>query len=198
MRVKICGITNYDDAMIAVEAGADALGFVFYEASPRYIAPEKALEICRQIPPFVDRVGLFVHSDSQTINTVCTESLMSLAQIHWDAPQRLFDNLRVKSLKVVRAQSRRDVVLHTGEVCLVDAFVKEFGGAGEQLPREWFENVDCSKMILAGGLTPDNVEAATRLGVYGVDVSSGVERSRGIKDREKIVQFIKNAKRRRK
>lgn len=194
MRVKICGITSYDDAIMAIDAGADALGFVFYEASPRYITPEKAAQICNKIPVFVERVGLFVHADSQTINTVCKDSSMSLAQIHWDAPKVLFDNVGVKTLKVVRAQGRRDVLNHTGEVCLVDSYVSSFGGAGERIDPSWFEKIDCSKMIIAGGLTPENVDTVLNIGAYGVDVSSGVERSKGVKDSMKVIEFIKKVK----
>ena len=93
MRVKICGITNFQDAIQAIDAGADALGFVFYEKSPRYIAPKDALEIVQKLPPFIERVGLFVNSTSEFINSTCMKTKMSTAQVHFEANKALFDRL---------------------------------------------------------------------------------------------------------
>lgn len=194
MRVKICGITNLEDAQAAIEAGADALGFVFYPPSPRYISPDAAKEIIAKLPPFVEKVALFVNEDAQTIRSRCLESGCTLAQIHFDAPDDFFASLSFPSLRVVRAQNAEDVRRYADEYRLVDAYCEGYGGSGKRLNIEWFEGVDCSKIILAGGLDPDNVAALKPYGFYGVDVSSGVEASKGKKDPEKVRLFIAQAK----
>ncbi len=194
MKVKICGITNLKDALQAIEAGADALGFVFYEKSPRYISPVDAKMITEQLPPFVERVGLFVEETPEQIDRVCRESGMSLAQIHFDVDGTFFDQIGMKSLPVVRAACKEDVEKFSDRYRLVDAYCEAYGGSGKRLNLEWFEGVDCSKIILAGGLTPENVGEAERYGFYGVDVSSGTEAQKGIKDPLKVEQFIKHAK----
>ena len=193
MRTKICGITSYEDAMTAIEAGADALGFVFYPPSPRYITPEAAAKIIRRLPPFIEKVALFVNEDAATINAQCRLAGATLAQIHFEAPQELFDALELPYLRVVRAASREDVTLYADEYRLVDAYCEGYGGAGKRLNIEWFEGVDCSRIILAGGLDPDNVSELHRYGFYAADVSSGVEASKGVKDPEKVRRFIVRA-----
>ncbi len=194
MRVKICGITNLEDALFAIEAGADALGFVFYPKSPRYITPQKALAIAKELPPFVERVGLFVNEDKKTIEQICWESMMSLAQLHFDVDEAFVESLAIKALPVIRAKSKEDIKKFEGCYRLVDAYVPEFGGAGKRLALEWFEGIDCSQIILAGGLTPQNVAEVKKYGFYGVDVSSGVEEYKGKKDPKKVELFIQRAK----
>ncbi len=194
MRSKICGITSYEDAMIAIEAGADALGFVFYENSPRYISPREARAIIKKLPPFVEKVALFVNSDAQIINSYCQEAGATLAQIHFEAPEKLYEQLFVPYIKVIRAKEAYDILQFSNEYRLVDAYCESFGGSGKRLNLEWFDGVDCSKIILAGGLDPQNVAAVKKYGFYGVDVSSGVELSYGKKDAFKVREFIKNAK----
>ncbi len=191
MRVKICGITNLEDALDAIAAGADALGFVFYEKSPRYIRPETAKEIISELPPFVERVGLFVNCDAAFVNEIMTTCQLSLAQIHFDADSKFFDALTIKYIKVVRAECKEDLDLYADEYRLVDAFVKSYGGEGKRIDPVWFEGLDCSKMILAGGLNAQNVGDMLKFGFYGVDVSSGVEKTKGKKDRMKVYNFIK-------
>ena len=194
MRVKICGITNLKDALHAIEAGADALGFVFYEKSPRCISPQDAKMITEQLPPFVERVGLFVEETPEEIDRVCRESGMSLAQIHFDVEVDFIKKLQTKPLSVVRAACREDVEKFSDYYRLVDAYCEAYGGSGKRLNMEWFDGVDCSKIILAGGLTPENVKEIKQYGFYGVDVSSGTEAQKGIKDPLKVEQFIKHAK----
>lgn len=194
MRTKICGITSYEDAMIAIEAGADALGFVFYENSPRYISPLEARNIIKKLPPFVEKVALFVNSDAQIINSYCQEAGATLAQIHFEASSKLYEQLFVPYIKVIRAKEAYDILQFSDEYRLVDAYCESFGGSGKRLNLEWFENVDCSKIILAGGLDSQNVAAVKKYGFYGVDVSSGVELSYGKKDAFRVREFIKNAK----
>ncbi len=194
MRVKICGITNLNDALAAVKAGADALGFVFYEKSPRFISFDKAKEICQNLPPFVERVGLFVNCETSFVNEVCQKSLISLAQIHFEANEAFFKALKVKYIRVIRAKQREDLFKFQDEYRIVDAFVESYGGEGKRVNIEWFKDIDTSKIILAGGLTPDNVKDVLEFGFYGVDVSSGVERDKGVKDHKKIFDFIKAVK----
>ena len=193
MRVKICGITNLQDALDAINAGADALGFVFYANSPRYITPLKAKEIVEKLPPFVQTVGLFVNENENFINEVCAESKMQLAQIIDDNETINYGLLEVKSIKVIRVKSQKDLKDLNKDYYLLDAFVDGFGGEGKRVALEWFENLDCSKFILAGGLTSNNLKEINGYGFYGVDVSSGVEESKGKKSKQKMIDFVKEA-----
>jgi len=194
IRVKICGITSYEDAMVAVEAGADALGFVFYEKSPRFITLEKARSIVDRLPPFVERVGLFVNCSAAEVDEACNIAGMSVAQIHFDVDKHYLESIDSKVLPVVRAKEPKDVLKFSSSYRLVDAYCESYGGAGKRLNLEWFKYIDCSKIIVAGGLTPDNVAEVVRYGFYGIDVSSGVELEKGKKDPEKVKAFIKRAK----
>jgi len=193
MKCKICGITNIDDALMAIEAGADALGFVFYEKSPRYITKKEARKIIAKLPPFVEKVALFVNVDAKIINATCQEVGATLAQIHFDADAKTYDDLIVPYIKVIRAQSQKDILKYSDEYRLVDAYCEAYGGAGKRINIEWFEGIDTSKIILAGGLDSTNVASLKSYGFYGVDVSSGVEASKGIKNSTKVKAFIDNA-----
>ena len=190
MRVKICGITNLEDALDAIEAGADALGFVFYEPSPRFIRPIDAKEIVKKLPPFVQTVGLFVNESSKHINDKCKVAGMQLAQIIDDENTTEFDNLDIKYVEVVRVQNQEDLQELDGKFVLVDAFVAGFGGEGKRIALEWFDEIDCSRMIIAGGLKANNLGELKGYNFYGVDVSSGVEASKGKKDKQKMVEFV--------
>lgn len=193
MKVKICGITNLEDALDAINVGADALGFVFYEPSPRYIRPIDAKKIVEKLPPFVQTVGLFVNESSKHINDICKVAHMQLAQIIDDEDTTEFDNLEVKYVKVERIASKEDLEDLEDNFKLVDAFVPGFGGEGKRIALDWFEGIDCSKIILAGGLKAENLKELKGFGFYGVDVSSGVEQSKGKKDKQKMIDFIKTA-----
>ena len=193
MRVKICGITNLQDAIDAINAGADALGFVFYSKSPRYIEPLKAKEIVEKLPPFVQTVGLFVNENENFINEICQKSKMQLVQIIDDNELLNYDLLQMKYIKVLRVKSKEDLKNLSSDYYLVDAFVEGFGGEGKRVALEWFEDIDCSKFILAGGLTSNNLKEIDGYGFYGVDVSSGVEESKGKKSKQKMINFVKEA-----
>ncbi|MDX4026163.1 phosphoribosylanthranilate isomerase [Aliarcobacter skirrowii] len=193
MRVKICGITNKEDAHNATKAGASALGFVFYKPSPRYIEPKEALKIVNSLPPFVQSVALFVNETTDFINQVCKDSKMQLAQIIDDENIVDYENLEVKYLKVLRVKTKEDLINLENNYYLVDAFVEQFGGAGKRLALEWFKDIDCSKFILAGGLSSENLKELNGFNFFAVDVSSAVEKQKGIKDREKMVEFVKAA-----
>jgi len=193
MKVKICGITNLEDALDAIKAGASALGFVFYEKSPRYIDPFKAKEIVSELPPFIQTVGLFVNENAGFINQVCTNAKMQLAQIIDDDNYTDFTGLNYKHISVIRAKCEKDILKNEDNYILVDAFVESFGGVGKRVALEWFKDVDCSKIILAGGLKKSNLKELKGFGFYGLDVSSGVEESKGKKDKQKMINFIKAA-----
>ena len=194
MKVKICGITTFDDAIMAIDAGADALGFVFYPPSPRYISPENARTIIDRLPPFIEKTGLFVNEKADAINTMSKQSGITLAQLHFDVDDTLLKKLNIPFIRVIRAQAPEDVQLYQNEYRLIDAYVDAYGGMGKRLNLEWFDGVDCSKIILAGGLNPNNVEETKAYGFYALDVSSGVEASKGIKDADKVSVFIERAK----
>jgi phosphoribosylanthranilate isomerase len=194
MRVKICGITNLEDARHAIACGADALGFVFYPGSPRYIVPKEAARISRALPPFVERVGLFVHETPEQIDRICHDARMDIAQIHFEVEEAFLDAIEIRTLPVIRAQGPEDIVRFPDRFRLVDVYCEAYGGSGKRLNLEWFDGVACDQIILAGGLTPMNVHEVHPYGFYAVDVSSGTEQRKGIKDPEKVRQFIAHAK----
>ncbi|MFX4266368.1 phosphoribosylanthranilate isomerase [Aliarcobacter butzleri] len=193
MRIKICGITNLSDAINAINAGADALGFVFYKKSPRYIEPLKAKEIVEEIAPFVQTVGLFVNESLEFINETCKNSKMQLAQIIDDENTLDYSKLTVKYIKVLRVKEKKDLQNLENQYYLIDAFVDTFGGAGKRVALEFFKDLDCSKFILAGGLDAQNLKELNGFGFYGVDVSSAVEIEKGKKDKQKMIDFVKEA-----
>jgi len=194
MRVKICGITNLEDALTAVDEGADALGFIFYQRSSRFIPPDAAFKIIEQLPPFVEKVGLFIDSDAKYVNKAIALSGITLAQIHFEATNALYGSLIAPHLRVVRAQREADIDYLTDQYRLVDTSMQYIDRQDDKLDLDWFEGKDCSKIILSGGLTPENVEQARSYGFYGVDVNFSVESAPGKKDRDKIKAFIRAAK----
>ncbi len=203
VRVKICGITQREDAVDAVRLGADALGFVFYSASPRAIDIQKAVNIAQSLPPFVSLVGLFVDADSAYVHQVIAEVPLHLLQFHGDETPGYCEQFRRPYIKALRMKPEMDVLSQAELFCsaqglLLDAYKKGVaGGTGESF--DWHRiPVNCPKpIILAGGLTPDNVATAVSIAKpYAVDVSSGVELSPGLKDRKKVEDFIKNVSKR--
>lgn len=200
VKVKICGITNRDDALMAVEAGADALGFVFYEKSPRYVTPEHATEIIAALPPFVQAVGLFVNAPLEVVNKTCDLCGLDIVQLHGDESSEFCAQVSrrvIKAFRVKDVSSLEPIANYLVAGHLLDAYSpKEYGGTG--LTFNW----DVAKLakqygpvILAGGLTPDNVrQAVEEVAPYAVDVSSGVESAPGVKDEAKVREFIRQAK----
>lgn len=197
MKIKICGITNLQDAIDACNAGADALGFVFYKESPRYISPYEAKKIIANLPPFVQAVGLFVNETIENINKISRDSNIDLAQIIDDncfdnkGDESTYDNLEVRYVKVIRAKEKEDILKYQEEYRLIDAFVEGFGGQGKRLELSWFDGIDCSKITLAGGLDSENIKELKGYNFYSVDISSGVEQKKGIKDKQKMIDFVK-------
>jgi phosphoribosylanthranilate isomerase len=139
-------------------------------------------------------VVLFVNESASEINRLFKISHATLAQIHFDVDKNFYNELDMPYLKVIRAQSRDDIEKESDHYRLIDAYCESYGGSGKRLNIEWFDGVDCSKIILAGGLDQDNVSEVKKYGFYGVDVSSGVEESKGKKNPTKVKEFISNAK----
>ncbi len=194
MKTKICGITNINDALMACEAGADALGFVFYEESPRYITQQNAKEIIKALPPFVKTVGLFVNASASKVDEICQNIGIDIAQIHFEADDDFYEALHTPYMRVIRATCKEDIEKYRDNYIIVDAFVESYGGEGKRVALDWFDGIDCSRIILAGGLTSENLYELENYNFYGVDVSSGVEISKGKKDATKMKEFIANAK----
>ena len=201
-RVKICGITKSADALAAVEAGADALGFNFYEKSPRHISLETVAEIAKQLPPFVMRVGLFVNAPEELVMRAIGECGLTMLQFHGDEPPEFCTQFGLMSMKAFRirdAESLKEIPNYQTDAYLLDAFSPEArGGTGETF--NWDLAIEAQKfgkpIFLAGGLTPENVaDAVRKVQPFGVDVTSGVESSPGKKDHAKIRSFIVNARR---
>jgi phosphoribosylanthranilate isomerase len=200
-RVKICGITNLADAQVAIEAGADALGFVFYDQSPRFISMETAAEISKQLPPFILRVGVFVNAPKEEIVRAIAGCGLSLLQFHGDEPPEFctqFDLMNMKAFRIRDAESLKELPKYKTDAWLLDAYSSDFfGGSGEKF--NWDLAIEAQKpgrpVFLAGGLTPENAaDAVHKVRPFGVDVSSGVESAPGKKDHAKVRAFIHAAK----
>ncbi len=195
-RIKICGITNHEDAANAVAAGADALGFNFFKGSAIYISPGKAAEICAQVPAFVATVGLFVNEPLADVNRIIGSLRLGLVQFHGDETPEYCDSVGHPYMKALRATNRDQIKVEaqsfeTAQAILVDTATDgQFGGTGKTF--DWSMLPDLGKsVVLAGGLDATNVGAAiAATHPYAVDVSGGVERSRGVKDVAKMKKFI--------
>ena len=201
VKVKICGITNPKDGRMAARLGADAVGFNFYRRSPRYVTPERARAILAALPPFITPVGVFVNEAPDKVHEICEFVGLDTAQFHGDErPRDLQGYSRLKRIKAVRVATERDVQrleLYQVEAYLLDASVPgQLGGTGETFNWELArEALRCGPIILAGGLTPENVEEAIQVAEpYAVDVASGVETEPGVKDRDLMEEFIRRAK----
>ncbi len=200
VRVKICGITNRDDALHAVQAGADALGFVFHKASPRNVSPEQAAAVIKTLPPFVQAVGLFVNADVDFINATCDLCRLDIVQLHGDEPPEFCELVArrvVKAFRIKDITSLEPMTDYRVAGYLLDAWSPGvYGGTGITFNWEVAEIAkQYGRIILSGGLTPDNVrQAVERVEPYAVDVSSGVELSPGKKDPAKVQIFIRHAK----
>lgn len=204
MKVKICGITNVEDAKVAVAAGADALGFVMYGKSPRCVKPAVASAIIAGLPPFVLPIGVFVNEDAGMVRKLMDECGFALAQLHGDEPVSYCEHFGRPALKAIRLKDRT-AFLALAEFhgranvrgFVIDAFGEHaYGGTGQTV--DWTlaaEVARAAPILLAGGLTPSNVaEAIRQVRPYGVDVSSGVEQSPGKKDPDKVKAFIQAAR----
>ena len=200
-KVKICGITRMEDALAAANAGADALGFMFYEASPRRVARDVATAIIRELPPFLSRVGVFVNPSPDDVRRAIEDCRIDTLQFHGEETPEFcaqFGLRVIKAFRVRDAESLQVLSAFVGETCLLDSFVAgQHGGTGATF--NWdlaAQTVRAGRrVLLAGGLNPENAaEAVRRVRPYGLDVSSGVETTPGMKDAEKVRAFIAAAK----
>lgn len=196
-RVKICGITRPEDGLFAAQCGADAIGLVFYAASPRAVTLESAARIAESLPAFVTCVGLFVNPRPEEVNDVLEHVSIDCLQFHGEESGEFCEQFARPYIKAIRVAEGTDIGLQAAlypkaRAVLLDTYVKQIpGGTGQQF--DWSQiPADCSKpVVLAGGLTVSNVaDAIRRVKPYAVDVSGGVESSKGIKDQGKIQQFI--------
>jgi len=201
IKIKICGITNLDDALYAAEYGADALGFNFYKKSPRFIEPRKAAEIIAQLPPFVMPIGVFVDEREDKIREIQQATCIQAVQLHGDeSPEfcQRFKGRVIKAFQVKDKESLKAMAHYRVGAFLLDSYKEGMrGGTGTTF--DWHLAVVAKtfgKIILAGGLTPENVAEAVKLvQPYGVDVAGGVEKEKGIKDHAKVKKFITEVRR---
>jgi phosphoribosylanthranilate isomerase len=194
--IKICGLTREEDVDAAVAAGVDALGFVFYPSSPRYVSPQRAAELAQRIPPFVDVVGLFVNESPEAVHAVCAALPISLLQFHGDEDATYCRQFARPYLRAARVRPGLDLVefaraFPDARGLLLDAFVDGYGGGGDVFDWTLIPPDLPGFLVLSGGLTATNVgEAMRRVRPVAVDVSSGVEMGKGIKDHSKIAAFV--------
>lgn len=198
VKVKICGITNLEDARAALDIGADILGFNFYPQSPRYITPEDAAKIIGALPAFIDVAGVFVNATVDEINETISTCYLDWIQLHGDETPEFcesFLTLNVKTMKALRVRDHSDIdkaeEFYTDAI-LLDAFdPARYGGTGITFDWNIVGHIG-KRVFLAGGINPDNAVKAIELGVYGIDICSGVESEPGKKDHEKMKQLFEN------
>ncbi|WP_454764506.1 phosphoribosylanthranilate isomerase [Cupriavidus campinensis] len=217
-RIKICGLTREEDVCAAVDAGADAIGLVFYAGSPRHVDVAHAAALAERVPPFVSVVGLFVNADAEEVAHVAERVPLTLLQFHGDeTPQQCTDiarRCRLPFLRAARVRPGFDLVEFADQYrdaagLLLDAFVEGYGGGGHVfdwtlIPGQWLPSIPSAppkgspnangapRIVLSGGLNAQNVAGAIeRVRPYAVDVSSGVEASKGVKDHARIAAFVR-------
>jgi phosphoribosylanthranilate isomerase len=200
-KVKICGLTNAEDALLAVELGADLLGFNFYPKSPRYIEPKAAEKIIRKLPAYVDTVGLFINESADYIRGTANDLMLTWVQLHGDESPGFcasLDNMPALVIKAIRIKDGKDIEYARNfatDAILLDAYHPTlYGGTGERFDWKLLPQLTGHKFgrtFLAGGITPDNVVEAIGQGFYGIDICSGVESEPGKKDHKKMTELFK-------
>ncbi|MBI5374161.1 MAG: phosphoribosylanthranilate isomerase [Candidatus Schekmanbacteria bacterium] len=201
MKIKICGITTIEDALFCVENGADALGFIFYRKSKRFIEPEAAAQIISRIPPFISSVGVFVDEERSTILNIHNTCHLNVLQFHGDETPEYVQSFAtqkvIKAIRVKDANSIKSIKDFKVSAFLLDSYVKGVQG-GTGVTFNWAlveEAKQYGKIILSGGLNPGNIkEAILKVKPYAVDASSSLETAPGIKNRELVKQFIEEAR----
>ena len=200
VKVKICGITNYDDAVAAVELGADIIGFNFYSKSPRYITPDDAAELISRLPAFINTAGIFVNETFAHIRKIVNHCQLDWIQLHGDEDPRFckkFLSLNVKLIKALRVKDSADIKKAEKfftDAILLDAYRPEkYGGTGHTFDWNIIGTIE-KRVFLAGGINPENVVDAVKLGVYGIDACSGIEAKPGKKDHDKMKKLFDNIK----
>ncbi|NOQ45752.1 MAG: phosphoribosylanthranilate isomerase [Desulfobulbaceae bacterium] len=207
IRIKMCGVTRLQDAMVAAGAGVDALGFIFYEKSPRYIDPEEARLIIEELPPFVDTVGVFVDKKRKEVEEIIRYCRLGYAQLHGEEGPKYCERLVrlaapcqvLKAIRVGGHCKAEDIALYNEHVkgFLLDTFKKDkLGGTGDIFDWKLIKRFNLQKpFLLAGGLDNGNIlEALEGVRPYGVDVNSGVETAPGVKDYDLIRNFIRTVR----
>lgn len=202
IRVKICGITQLSNALDAIELGADALGLVFYQPSPRAVSLEQAAEIANNLPPFVTRVGLFVDAEPDYIASVLEKVELDLLQFHGKETLAECERFNRPYIKAIRVKDEQSVIeaqnqYTSAKALLLDTYKPGVpGGTGDTFDWQLIPNSVNKPIILAGGLNPENVvDAINTVKPFAVDVSGGVESSKGIKNKQLMAAFIKEVKR---
>ncbi len=198
VKVKICGLTNYEDAAAAMEMGADLLGFNFYPKSPRFVSPQEAARIINKLPAFVDVAGVFVNSSLEEIRDAISQCHLNWVQLHGDESPEFCQSLAsvdVRTMKALRVKGQSDIdraEKYFTDAILLDAFdAQKYGGTG--LTFDWNIIGHIAKRVfLAGGINPENAAEAVKLGVYGIDVCSGIEARPGKKDHKKMKRLFDN------
>lgn len=199
-RIKICGITRSVDAVACGALGVDAVGFVFYPGSPRYVTPEAVQRMSSELPPFLTRVGLFVNPSVVDVETALATGVINLLQFHGDEDERFCRSFSVPYIKVARMRPGFDLIqcaasFPSAQALLCDAFVDGYGGAGQRFDWSVLPKSLPLPLILSGGLDPDNVADAVRqVRPAAIDVSSGVEASKGIKDHTRLRAFVEKVR----
>lgn len=198
VKVKICGITNYEDAAAAVNIGADLLGFNFYPKSPRYVTAEQATKVINKLPAFVNVAGVFVNAEFDEIHETISQCQLSWIQLHGDETPEFcsqFLSINVKTIKALRVKDEADIERandYYTDAVLLDAFDPEkYGGTGITFDWNIVGHIG-KRVFLAGGINPENAAAAVELGVYGIDVCSGIESEPGKKDHKKMQKLFEN------
>ena len=195
-RIKICGLTRPQDVRAAVDHGADAIGFVFYPPSPRYVSFERAAELARLVPPFVSIVGLFVNPAPDFVREALAKVPLQVLQFHGDEQETNCVGFGLPYIKAARMRPGLDLLKYAAcfpgaQGLLVDAFVEGYGGGGETFDWSLIPSKLPLPLILSGGLNAGNVAEAVRcVQPWAVDVSSGVEAAKGIKDAVRIIEFV--------
>lgn len=191
-KIKICGITNLNDALLAADLGADALGFIF-TASPRQISPESAKEITSELPPFISKVGVFKNERISTVREIMDYCLLDLVQFHGEEDKSYLNEFDQRAIKVFK-MNKKSVLLEIKKFSLPLFMLDLPKGEAKKMNLDWRiarEAKNLGKVILAGGLTPENIERALQIITpFGVDVCRGVESEDGVKSREKLKNFI--------
>jgi phosphoribosylanthranilate isomerase len=203
-KVKICGITNIEDAAAAVQLGADLLGFNFYPKSPRFIEPKEAEKIIRKLPAFVDVVGLFINESSDHVRKISGDLMLNWVQLHGDESPGFcasLDNMPAKVIKAIRIKDGKDIEYARNfatDALLLDAYHPSlYGGTGERFNWKLLPQLTGHKFgrtFLAGGITAENIVEAIGQGFYGIDICSGIESSAGKKDHKKMADLFSKIK----
>ncbi len=196
VRVKICGITNLEDALFAAECGADALGFIFFQKSPRYMEPKKVGEIVAALPPFITPVGVFVNEASEEIDRTVQKAGIQAIQLHGDEPPEACESQRVPVIRAIRVDEGFDTAMMNQfpvDTFHLDTAIKgTYGGTGQTFDWKYAKQAkQFGRIVLSGGLNTENVFGAIReVEPYAVDCSSGVESEPGKKDHRKVAEFL--------